>query len=105
MKENKSSENSFLEQHLNSKLTDIEIKIEEIRANVMCKLEDKVPFKLFLLLISLIIGNLGFQWAIYEKALEIEYTTEKSLVEFNIKIENTQERLGELRRAVKRRNN
>lgn len=94
---------TLLERKLEDKLTDIDIKIEQIRNNIFLKLEDKVPFKFFVILVSLIIGNFGFQWAIYEKTLQIEYATKKSLVEFNIKIENTQKKIVDLRKAIRRR--
>lgn len=93
----------LLEHDLNSKLTDIDIKIEHIRNSLLNKLDDKVPFKLFLLLITLIMGNIGFQWAVYEKAKSIEFKTEKSLVEFKIRIENAQGKIEELRRAIRQR--
>lgn len=98
-------EDKFLlfEQHIESKLSDIEIKIEQTNQSILTKLEDKVPFKLFIVLLTLIIGNLGFQWAIYEKALQIEYNTEKTLVEFNLKIENAQSKINELKEIIRRK--
>lgn len=94
---------SIFEQQIESKLNDIELKISEANKNLSLSLEDKVPFKLFLVLLTLIIGNLGFQWAIYEKALQIEYNTEKSILEFNLKIENTETKIKELQRTIDRR--
>lgn len=94
---------SLFEQHIESKLTDIEIKIEQTNQNILTKLEDKVPFKLFIALLALMIGNLGSQWLIYEKTLQIEYNTKKVLVEFNFKIENTQNKINELREIIRKK--
>ena len=53
---------------------------KEDAKDIWGNIEEKVPMKLFLLLVALMIGSLGFQWRIYDslKNLQTEVAVVKS---------------------------
>lgn len=84
---------------LDSRIVDLTDEVNTLKNSLNSKLEDKISFKLFLLLIGLVLGNLGFQLAIFERLIGLQYTTDKSLIEFRIKIENALEKIDRFDRS------